>query len=88
MLQFKIEGLVNALVIKFAEYRHYSQLAHDIASRSQVGESYEQYCAMTDLMKRYNEYAWDKMRERNKIWRQLNELGVSDEFIHETLGTV
>ena len=86
MLQFRIEGLVNSMVIKFAEYQHYCLLAHSIASRSQVGESYEQYCIMRDLMVRYNEYAWEKMRERNEIWRQLNELGVSDEFIHETLG--
>lgn len=88
MLQFKIEGLVNTMVIKFAEYRHYTRLANDIASRSQVGESYEQYCAMQGLMKRYLEYAWDKFMERNEIWNQLNELGVSDEFIYKTLGAV
>ena len=86
MLQFKIEGLINAMIIKFAEYRYYEQLADSIVCRSQVGESYEQYCTMLDLLKRYQDYAWDKLMERNKIWRELNEIGVSDEFILEALG--
>ena len=88
MIKFEIEGLLNAYAGAVAETYHYEEMINHITFRSRRDENgkfetLEKECEMVSLLKDYLAYARVCGRKAVRIQSQLNEIGVSNDYIYD-----